>query len=201
MLFFICIIIVFIIILFLVAISELKINVKNLNISSLGPKLIKDGYLITVGLYIKKFPLIRFEFNKEKMRGLKLKDKLKKIDFQKQIQKIHNKKETVQSIKVWKINLEEIDLNIEFDTIDPVLTSYVTAIISSAIGIIFGILIRKYDKEKQKFVVEPMYINKNLINLSLSCIISVKIWNIIKEILNHRKLYFDNLKNTKAIQI
>ena len=201
MLFFVCIIILFSIIFFLILISELKLEIKNLNISSLKPKLIQDGYLFTIGLYIKKVPLIRFKFNREKIENLKLKEKLKNVDVQKQMKQMEHKKEKFQRIKFFKINLEEINLNITLDTIDPILTSYVTALISGIIGVLFGIFIREYDEEKQKFLVEPVYINKNLINLSLSCIISVKIWNIIKEILNHRNLYFDSSKNTKVAQV
>ena len=192
MLFFICIIILFFIMIFLVAVSELKLDVKNLNISSLTPKLIQDGYLITIGLYINKIPLIQFEFNKEKIEKIQLKEKAKKIYFKKYIKKEKPRKEILKRIKFLKFDLEEVNLNIAIDTIDPILTSYTTALISSIIGIILGNLIRKYDKEKHKFLIEPVYVNKNLINLRLSCIINVKIWNIIKEILNHRKLYFEN---------
>lgn len=201
MLFFIFIILFFLINIFVIAISELKLEIKNLDISSMRQKKIEEGFSITIGLYIKKKTIARLEFNREKMKKIDLKERIKKIDFNKYVKKEKIRKEILQRVKFLGINLEEIDLNIVIDTIDPILTSYATALISSVIGIAFGILIRKYDKDKQKFLVEPMYINKNLITLNLSCIISVKIWNIIKEILNHRKLYFNNLKNTKVAHI
>lgn len=201
MLFFICIIILLSITVFLIIISELKVEVKNLKLSSLNANFIQDDYLIEIGLYIKNSPLLKLKLDKKKIENAKLNEKIKKMDLQKHVRKLKPQKEIFKRIKSLRINLEEINLNIKLDTIDPILTSYVTALISSIIGVLFGVLIRKYDKEKQKFMVEPVYTNKNLITLSLSCIIGVKIWNIIRDILNYRKLYLNDLKNTRVQQI
>lgn len=189
MLFFICIIILFSIMVFLIVISEFKLEVKNLNISTLSQNFMQEGYLITIGLYIKKMPILKFDINKEKLQKLDVKEKIKRIDFNRYVNHKNIRKEILQRIKFWHLNLEEINLNIVLDTIDPIITSYFVALASSLIGILFGVLIKEYDKEKQRFLVKPVYINKNLITLSLSCIISIKIWNIIKEIFNHKKLY------------
>ena len=189
MLFFVFIIILFVLPLLLFAISEAKIEIRNLNISTLGQKLVQDGYMIIIGLYIKKIAILKLEFNKEKIEKLHIEEKVKKIDFNRYVKKDNIRKEILQRIKFWNFDLEEINLNIVLDTIDPIITSYVIALTSSFLGIIFGAFIKKYNKDKQKFLVKPVYINKNLINLSLSCIISIKIWNIIKEVFNHKKLY------------
>lgn len=189
MLFFVFIIILFVLPLILFAISEVKLDVRNLNVSTLTPNVVQDGYLIIIGLYIKKFPIFRIVFNKEKLEKLHVREKIKKIDFNRYVKKDNIRKEILQRIKFWDFDLEEINLNVVLDTIDPIITSYATAITSGFLGILFGILIKKYNKDKQKFLVKPVYINKNLINLSLSCIISIKIWNIIKEVFNHKKLY------------
>ena len=153
--------------------------------------------MIIVGLYIKKKAIVKLKFNKETLQEIEISRKIKKINFEKYIKKGKPRKSLIKRIKFLNIDLEQINLNLSLDTIDPILTSYVTAIVSSIIGIIFGFFIKKYDSEKQKFEVEPVYINKNLVNLNLSCIISIKIWNIIKEIINYRKLYFQDLKNAK----
>ena len=178
-------------------ISDFKIEIQNLKLSSVQEKFVQDGYIVIVGLYIKKASIIKFEFNQEKLEKINVSKRIEKMDFKKYVKNVKPRNFIFKKIKKLKLNIEQINLKISLDTIDPILTSYVTAIISSFIGVIFGALIREYNKEKQKFVVEPAYINKNLVSLNLSCIISIKIWNIIKEIINERNMHFKDKKMQK----
>lgn len=177
--------------------STLRLEIKNLKICSSCPKLVEDGYLITIGLYVKEIQFTKFILNNQKIKQIDLKEQMKKIHFKENVKIIDINRDWIKVLKNLDISLEKVNLNIRLDTFDVILTSYLTAILSSIIGIIFGFFIKDYDENNQRFVVRPEYINKNFINLNLSCIFSLKIRNIIKEIIIGRRLYFNKIKSAK----
>lgn len=179
--------IVFFIILFLallilvVTLSTLQIEIKRASISNMNSKKIEYDYLIFLQLkFLGKLKIMQIEINKEKISRLSKKLKLKeKIDFKKVEKGIPNKKERKKLQEKLDIKLNEFHLKAEIGTYDVIITSAIIAVISSAIGIVMAKLIDNYKKEKYEYIIMPVYQNKNVINLSLNCIIQVKMVHII----------------------
>lgn len=179
--------IVFFIILFLallilaITLSTLQIEIKRASISNMNSKKIEYDYLIFLQLkFLGKLKIIQIEINKEKVRKLNKKLKLReKIDFKKVEKGISNKKERKKLQEKLNIKLNEFHLKAEIGTYDVIITSAIIAVISSAIGIVMAKLIDNYKKEKYEYSIMPVYQNKNVINLSLNCIIQVKMVHII----------------------
>ena len=93
----------------------------------------------------------------------------------------------LKEIKNLKFEISDLNLIIKLGTEDAALTAILTGILSSLFGIV---LKNKIDDDKDnEFKIIPVYINKNLINLKLDCIISFKMLHIIYMlyILNKRK--------------
>lgn len=179
--------IVFFIILFLallilvITLSTLQIRIKKANISNMNLGKIEYDYLFFIELkFLNKLKIIQIAIDKEKVSKLSKKFKLKeKIDIKKVEKGIPNKKERKKLQEKLDIKLNEFHLKAEIGTYDVIITSAIIAVISSAIGIVMAKLIDNYKKEKYEYIIMPVYKNKNVINLSLNCIIQVKMVHII----------------------
>lgn len=179
--------IVFFIILFLallilvITLSTLQIRIKKANISNMNLGKIEYDYLFFIELkFLNKLKIIQIAIDKEKVSKLSKKFKLKeKIDIKKVEKGIPNKKARKKLQEKLDIKLNEFHLKAEIGTYDVIITSAIIAVISSAIGIVMAKLIDNYKKEKYGYTIMPIYKNKNIINLSLNCIIQVKMVHII----------------------
>lgn len=179
--------IVFFIILFLallilvITLSTLQIRIKKANISNMNLGKIEYDYLFFIELkFLNKLKIIQIAIDKEKVSKLSKKFKLKeKIDIKKVEKGIPNKKARKKLQEKLDIKLNEFHLKAEIGTYDVIITSAIIAVISSAIGIVMAKLIDNYKKEKYGYTIMPIYKNKNVINLSLNCIIQVKMVHII----------------------
>ena len=179
--------IVFFIILFLallilvITLSTLQIRIKKANISNMNLGKIEYDYLFFIELkFLNKLKIIQIAIDKEKVSKLSKKFKFKeKIDIKKVEKGIPNKKERKKLQEKLDIKLNEFHLKAEIGTYDVIITSAIIAVISSAIGIVMAKLIDNYKKEKYEYTIMPIYKNKNIINLSLNCIIQVKMVHII----------------------
>ncbi len=179
--------IVFFIILFLallilvITLSTLQIRIKKANISNMNLGKIEYDYLFFIELkFLNKLKIIQIAIDKEKVSKLSKKFKLKeKIDIKKVEKGIPDKKARKKLQEKLDIKLNEFHLKAEIGTYDVIITSAIIAVISSAIGIVMAKLIDNYKKEKYEYTIMPIYKNKNVINLSLNCIIQVKMVHII----------------------
>lgn len=179
--------IVFFIILFLallilvITLSTLQIRIKKANISNMNLGKIEYDYLFFIELkFLNKLKIIQIAIDKEKVSKLSKKFKLKeKIDIKKVEKGIPNKKARKKLQEKLDIKLNEFHLKAEIGTYDVIITSAIIAVISSAMGIVMAKLIDNYKKEKYGYTIMPIYKNKNIINLSLNCIIQVKMVHII----------------------
>ena len=109
-----------------------------------------------------------------------MKDRLKQIDLEAiQNQKKINKN-LLKNIKRVKMEIQKIDLKIELGTENASLTS----IIVPAISTIIAIYLRKKieDFANQKFIINPIYTNQNLIKIDISGIFEIKLIHIINMI-------------------
>lgn len=153
--------------------SYIKIKVKKINISNISDY--KYDFIIKCGLYLfNKVKIFEIKIDKEKFLKSRTINKLKKnIKFE--LEKMPKFRE----IEKIEINLEEINLKVKLGTEDVILTSVLVLLISATTGIILGKFVKKYEKEKYKYTIQPFYNNRNLFELQLNCIINAKMVNII----------------------
>ena len=138
---------------------------------------LNENYKIEIALLIfRKIKILSSEITKEKLDNLQLKNKLKKFNMKKiNLDKIDKTK--IEKLNRHKPDIKYINLIVNIGLEDATFTSYSVAIVSSILGIILRNTIRK--SKNSKFIINPMYINKNLLNLELNCIIEIKMIHII----------------------
>ena len=86
-------------------------------------------------------------------------------------------KKILEITKMLKINIKDFNLRLELGTEDAIITSFLVPII----GIIISYLLRQnmVDFKRQKFIIQPVYCNQNLLNLVFSGIFEIKMIHII----------------------
>lgn len=169
------IIIINLVILVILMLSTLKIEIINLRIGNL--KIEKD-YNIKISIKMfNKIKIFSTNLNKEKIKKLSNTKKFKNIDIKRLKNTASLNKEDIKLLKKIKPKIEELKLYIDLGTEDAVLTSYLIAILASSIGIILPYTCK--DINNCKYIVNPLYIGKNVFNLELESIISLKIVHII----------------------
>ena len=150
--------------------SSLHIKVDNFRLKEL--KVEKD-YKIFIQLYfLNKIKILSIGIDNKKIKNISLNERFKNLN---NIQK-PKLSEVLKLLKKLNIKIEELELKAEIGIDDACLLVYVVTIISSIISII---LPRFTENNKQiNYNIKPVY-NKNIFNLFLESIISVKIVNII----------------------
>ena len=159
--------------------SRIRIEISNFKFSTdrfLG-KLIDDNFSITIYLVIlRKIKVLNIKITKEKIQKIQIREKLI-INFN--IKKIKNSNldvYTLKKIKRFFPKINYINLLIDIGTEDAIYTSYIVAIISSLIGIL---LKKQFENNNNKYIINPIYINKNILKLDLNCIFEIKLIHII----------------------
>lgn len=167
------------IILFLIAIlmfSKIEIAIKNLKISTdkINNRHIKENYKFIIKLKLFKIKILEVIITKKQLEKFNIKEKLEK-----QIVK-NNAKVDLDVLKEFK-NLQfkilNLNLIIKLGTENAGLTAILTGILSTIIGILLKDKI--LDDKENNFKIIPIYINRNLLNIELDCIISFKMIHII----------------------
>lgn len=176
----------------LFVISTIQIRVQRLTISNEEKEKLQYDYQIFLELILfHKVKMISLEIDKKKIeildKKINLEQKLKKIDLKKIKKDLPSKQEMKKISEKINVKLERFHLLLDLGTIDVIITSAIITIISSALGIVLSKLIKHYQKEKYEYKIVPIYQNKNVINLSLNCIIQVKMVHIISIIYMLRK--------------
>lgn len=165
-------------ILFIMLFSKIRIQIINLKFTSENKKHLNDNYKIIIKLCLfGKIPIFKSKINKEKIDKSKVLEKIKNINFN-QIQiKDNINKTSLKALKNIKIEINNINLNIELGTENSALTAIIIPTISTFINIFLGRKVKDYNK--QIFIIKPIYINENLINIALSGIFEIKMIHII----------------------
>lgn len=181
MIIFFCIIISIILLsIILILLSTIKINIKELEITN--TKITKFNLQICLK-FLNRIQWIKITVNKKRIGKLKNSKKLEiinKIVKTKILKKYKDikpvvKKEWKQILKqLNKVKIEKLKLQVKIGTEN----AATTAISSGIISAIFGVILAK-KIENPKYKIEPIYINKNYIYLSVNCIISLKLVHII----------------------
>ena len=145
------------------------------------PRHLNKDYKIAIRWYIlSKIPIMKFNINKTKMEKIKIKEKIRNIYFKilEEQGKIDVKK--LKTLKELKMKIKSVNLNLEIGTENAALTSILVPVISTVIAIVLRKKVRKY--ENQIFIINSVYLNQNLLNISLSGIFEIKINHIINMI-------------------
>jgi len=161
--------------------SSIKFEIKKVDISNCNKdsKLLYD-YEIYLNLYFfNKIKAISIKIDKEKVAKLDIRNKIKKINFKKVKKDMLPKDEAKEIVNKLNIELERFDFKLQIGTIDMLITTAVVTILSSGIGIFLSKIIKEYKKERYNYEIYPIYQDKNLIKIELSCIIKVKMVHII----------------------
>lgn len=180
------IIIVILLIFVILLLSEIQIGIKNLKIGNKEEKKgrIKDKYEVKITLYfLEKIPILWFRLNDKKIRRISKSKQLEKIDLKAIEKNVKFNKETIQIIKNIKIKISKLNLRIDLGTEDAILTSYLIAFIAGMIGIILPHVVQKNKINNCKYIVNPIYQNRNIYHVNLDSIISIKIVHIIYSML------------------
>ena len=179
---------VLILIIVLLVFSRIRIEVINFKFSSQTKRHINKDYKVIIKLCIlKKIPILKVNITKTKLEKMKIKEKIKNIDFKIIQNKNKFDKNAVKAIKKSNININKINLNLEIGTENATLTSVIVPAISTILAILLS---RKIENPKnQLFIIQPVYINQNLINIVFSGIFEMKMIHIINiiYILNRKK--------------
>ena len=174
--FLLCLLTILLIVLIIIAKAKISIEVKNLKIKANKKMYISDNYKIIFKIIIlNKIPILKFNLNNEKLvleRNKRINKKgLKEESFLKN--KI--KKEILKHFSDIQVN--KLNLKIKIGTENAFFTSMIIPIVSSIISII---LMKKITNvEKQKYVVEPIYLNQNILEILISGIFEIKMIHII----------------------
>lgn len=157
--------------------SKIQIQIINFKFSSQNIMHINSDYKIIIKLLIlKKIPIFKVSITKNKLEKVKLKEKVQQVNWQK-LQSTNLDKDTLKAIKELKLDIKNINLNIELGTENACFTSILVPAISTAISIWLGRKIKNY--ENQIFIIKPVYINQNFVNILISGIFELRMKHII----------------------
>ena len=160
--------------------STLKLDIQDFIL--VNKKIEKFELVISLNLF-NKIKWLKLRINKERVKKIRGNTKLKvlnKILDTKVLKKFKDARKILA--KDWKhvikefnrFEIEKIDIKSKLGTENAATTAIITGTISAILGIILS---RKIAQPKYK--IEPLYIDKNYIYLSINCIIAIKLVHII----------------------
>ena len=178
----------FIILMIMIIFITIKINfeIQTLQISTNEKPHLNKKYQIKIVIYTLGFiPILKIKLNNQKIKKIINNQKIKEKIKQQETKIIENKanidKELITSLKNIKTEVKEINLKIRIGTENASLTAFTIPVISTFIAIFLSKQIKKYN-DKQVFLVEPVYLDKNLLNIEISSIFQIKMIHIINTI-------------------
>ncbi len=165
---------------------KIKFEIQNLKISTNEKPHLNKKYQIKIVIYTLGFiPILKINLNSQKIKKIINNQKIKEKIKQQETKIIENKanidKELITSLKNIKTEVKEINLKIRIGTENASLTAFTIPVISTFIAIFLSKQIKKYN-DKQVFLVEPVYLDKNLLNIEISSIFQIKMIHIINTI-------------------
>ena len=173
-----CIFIIISLLLLFFILSKIRIEIKQLQFTTINKKYINDNYQIILKLRLfNKIDVCKYTITKKKIDKWKVNGKINKIE-----NKIKENKNRID-IKLIdlkdkiKIEMKKLNLKIDIGTEDAVITSMIVPIISFIISMIIKKQVKNY--RKQKFLVNPVYNNQNFINIIFEGIFEIKMIHII----------------------
>lgn len=175
--------------------SSIKVEIDTLKIEKLEKININDFKLKIYLVLFDKLKWIKIKISKEKMKNMK------KANINKFLERISNLKVVKsfkntnfikkggmisKAIKVSKTKIEKLDLNAEIGIENIIILSYLVAILDIIVGISLAKRAKDMEEEKYKYIITPRKTRKLYLKLSINCIVSVKISNIIKNMIKSK---------------
>ena len=157
--------------------SRIGVKVESLKISSEKKQKISNELKIIIFVYVlKKIKILKITISKRYFDKVHI-ENIININKLFGIKPNRLKSEKVLKIIKEKTKIDLIKLFIEIGTEDAAITSYLVFIIFS----ILGITLRKIftSNNDNLFLIDPIYGDKNVLNLDLNCIFSIKMIHII----------------------
>ena len=160
--------------------STVKIEIKNLKVSfpKINGKNTNEHYEISINLYLfDRIKILKSSITRSKIKKRGLNQKIKKL------QKILIKNRgnfnfnIFNSIKILNFDIEKLKLKINLGTEDAAITAISTGAIAGVIGI--GLKDKIKDINNIKFKVDPVYLDKNFLEVYLDGIFTIKKIHII----------------------
>ena len=183
----------FLIILLMIITVRIKIKFKYFEFNSQNKEHLNKNYKIEVIIYIfNLLPIIKLKITNKKIQKILNNEKIKKAINEQKTKIIENRNDidinTIKGIKNIKIEIQEMNLKIQLGTEDASITAFIIPVISTILAVFLSQKVKKYN-DKQKFIIMPLYINQNLINIEFSGIFQIKMIHIINTIciLNKKK--------------
>lgn len=179
-------IIVFILIIFSLF-TTIQIHIQNIRFSTdkiEGRNFNKD-YKIIVKLYLlKKIKFLQLNITKNKIERHTIQERINKIEKKMKEDKKFFDIKILNELKKLNLKIKKINLNIDIGLEDAAANAISVGIISSMIAI----SLRKFTNKNNQILwkVNPIY-NRNLLNVNLDCIFSLKLIHIIYTIYVFRK--------------
>lgn len=185
--------IVIIILVILFAFSKIQIQIINFRFCSQAQRHINKDYKVVIQLCILGFiPIFKMNITKLKLDKINLKEKMKKINLKALEENTYFNKEILKVLKELNVSIKNINLHIDIGTENASLTSIIVPAISTIIAIVLRTKVNNF--KNQIFIVNPIYQNQNLVNLSVSGIFKIRMRNIINII------YMLNRKEKKGVK-
>ena len=174
------------IIILMIITIKIKIKFKDFEFSSQNKEHLNKNYKIEIIIFTFKFiPILKLKVTNKKINKALSNEKIRKAINEQKTKIIENRKdidiEAIKEIKNIKMEIDEMNLNISLGTEDAAITAFIIPIISTFIAIFLSQKVRRYN-DNQKFSIQPVYINQNLINIQFSGIFQIKMIHIINTI-------------------
>jgi len=177
---FLCVIILISFFILLTGLLSIQIDIKNFKLykeEKLKRKT-NNNYQVYINVYVfRKIKIFKYRINNKKFPKKYFQKMQNKIDFSILKSFFLN---NFNNLNVKIIELESLNLNVEVGTENVILTSTLTTISNILIPIFLSKLITNYNRETHKYVVKPVYGNKNQINLFLESKIRIQVFSFIK---------------------
>lgn len=192
-------------ILFILIITmKIKIEIINMQFSSQKHKYLSSSqktkethfnrkYQLKISVYIlNKIPILKFVVTPQKIEKLnqktnfeqKIKEKINEQELFKITETYNIKRDVKEIIKNIKINVENLNLELQLGTENAMLTAFIIPIMSTVISLIlaYNQNTKRSRNVKHDFLVQPIYQNKNQLNFQLTGIFTIKMIHIINTI-------------------
>lgn len=164
-------------VLLILLLTKIKIELKNAGKSS---KIIFKLYFLNTIRYLK------IELGREKILDIIKKTKIQKLenDIIATLGDLYFKRKNIKKIiDDLKIELDYLNLDLKIGTEFIMLTSVIIITLSTIFPMILNKFVKKsISEDKYKYKFTPIY-NKNALNLTLHCVISIKVFYIVSVII------------------